>query len=564
MAGITVEELRQQVLPSGTAIIAGHVGADREVTWPATLRTRPPAFPHLKGGEITLISIEAMRLLDPRLQLATVVRSLAGLGVAAVAVAGDVAQDARDLADSIGLPILALPMAGHLPDLEQAIARAIVDHRTQVHQRSQEIYRRLTELAIEGRGVDAILAMLADLTGKDVVLEDQGYAVRNCVSRTGAACDPALLALLRDDSDRVASWLARTPISVSDPPTLRLPVGEDDARIVAPIVVKDVVLGFLSVVGRRGTLGELDDLAASRGAAACAIELARERAVLEAEDRLQTDLVEALVTGSYTSIESIATRGERLGFDLQEVHAALVFAALEPNPAPGGRTPHSMLLPRRIRAALERETVRRGLRSPIGVRGDRVIVLVPTAGLDAAALKPLVEELRTAASEAEGPISVGVGRPHSGIEGLRQSYQEADGALTLGGRVFGTGQIAYFADLGLYRLLLALRSTAELETFFQESLGALTEYDRKNDGELVKTLDAYFACLGSPTEAAERLHVHRNTLLYRLHRIQEIAGIDLGDAETRLALHLSLRVREVLNAASRTEGSGRSAQRPAQ
>ena len=46
---------------------------------------------------------------------------------------------------------------------------------------------------------------------------------------------------------------------------------------------------------------------------------------------------------------------------------------------------------------------------------------------------------------------------------------------------------------------------------------------RKNDGELVKTLDAYFACLGSPTEAAERLHVHRNTLLYRLHRIQEIA-----------------------------------------
>ena len=65
---------------------------------------------------------------------------------------------------------------------------------------------------------------------------------------------------------------------------------------------------------------------------------------------------------------------------------------------------------------------------------------------------------------------------------------------------------------------------------------------------LVKTLDAYFACLGSPTEAAERLHVHRNTLLYRLHRIQEIALIDLSDAETRLALHLSLRVSDVLKA----------------
>src|SRR5439155_16467344 len=128
------------------------------------------------------------------------------------------------------------------------------------------------------------------------------------------------------------------------------------------------------------------------------------------------------------------------------------------------------------------------------------------------------------------------------------SYQEADGALTLGGRFRGDGEVAMFSELGLYRLLLALRSSAELESFFAQTLGTLVEYDRKNDGELVKTLDAYFHCLGSPTDAAERLHVHRNTLLYRLHRIQEIGGIDLSDAETRLALHLGLRVREVLAA----------------
>jgi PucR family transcriptional regulator, purine catabolism regulatory protein len=121
--------------------------------------------------------------------------------------------------------------------------------------------------------------------------------------------------------------------------------------------------------------------------------------------------------------------------------------------------------------------------------------------------------------------------------------------------------VALFAELGLYRLLLALRSTAELESFYEQALGALVEYDRKNDGELLKTLDAYFACLGSPTEAAERLHVHRNTLLYRLHRIQEIAGVDLSDAETRLALHLALRVREVLQVGPQdADGPVRSAQ----
>ena len=163
------------------------------------------------------------------------------------------------------------------------------------------------------------------------------------------------------------------------------------------------------------------------------------------------------------------------------------------------------------------------------------------------ALRALADELRAAlAVGLEESVSAGVSRVHAGVEGIRQAFQEADGALTLGRRVLGAGQAAHFAELGLYRLLLALRSTTELEGFYADTLGALAEYDRKNDGELVKTLDAYFACLGSPTEAAERLHVHRNTLLYRLNRIQEIAGIDLADAEIRLALHLALRVREVL------------------
>jgi len=557
MPGMTVEELRRQVMPRGTEVIAGALGADREVTWPATLRTRAPAFPHLKGGEIALISTDAMRLLDAKLQLVTVVRSLAGLGVAAVAVAGEVAADTRELAESIGLPVLVLPPGANLADLEQAIARSIVDHRTNVHQRSQEIYRRLTELAIEARGVDAILETLAELTEKDVVLQEQDFALRSCVSRTGG-CEPELLRRLPRDADRIAAWLERAALTPAEPPTLRLPLGAAHSRVVAPIVVRERVLGYLSVVADRGTLGELDELAASRGAAACAIELARERAVLEVEDRLQTDLVDALTTGNYPSAQSVLGRAERLGFDLTGPQAVVVFVA---SGEEGGRAPRSSLSARRLEGALEREIERRGLRAPSGVRGDRVVAVVPASDLDAGQMKTLASELRAVlARQVAGTISAGVGRAYAGLEGVPRSYEEADGALTLGARFLGAGQVAHFAELGLYRLLLALRSSEELDSFYEHTLGALVEYDRKNDGELVKTLDAYFASLGSPTDAAERLHVHRNTLLYRLHRIQEIAGVDLTDAETRLALHLALRVREVLLTGDRPASPVRSAQ----
>ena len=70
--------------------------------------------------------------------------------------------------------------------------------------------------------------------------------------------------------------------------------------------------------------------------------------------------------------------------------------------------------------------------------------------------------------------------------------------------------------------------------------------------ELVPTLEAFLATLGAPLATAERLHVHRNTLLYRLTRIEAVAGVDLRDPETRLTLHLALRIGQARQIAARS------------
>ena len=69
---------------------------------------------------------------------------------------------------------------------------------------------------------------------------------------------------------------------------------------------------------------------------------------------------------------------------------------------------------------------------------------------------------------------------------------------------------------------------------------------RDRGGVLLQTLGAYLATNGSPTEAADRLHLHRNTVLYRLGRIEDVLGVDLRDAEVRLGLHLALKISDVL------------------
>ena len=96
----------------------------------------------------------------------------------------------------------------------------------------------------------------------------------------------------------------------------------------------------------------------------------------------------------------------------------------------------------------------------------------------------------------------------------------------------------------IYRLLYSLKGQPELDRFTDETLARLLDRDR--GGELRRTLAAYLESNGSPTEAALRLKLHRNTVLYRLSRIEDLLGVDLRDADARLTLHLALRIQDVL------------------
>jgi purine catabolism regulator len=114
--------------------------------------------------------------------------------------------------------------------------------------------------------------------------------------------------------------------------------------------------------------------------------------------------------------------------------------------------------------------------------------------------------------------------------------------------VRGPGSTTHYAELGPYQLLIELRGSPALARFRARTLAPLVEHDRRTNGELLRTLDAYLSVGCSPTAAAERLHLHRNGLLYRLQRIREILPVNLDDPERRLALHLALRIGDVLEA----------------
>ncbi|WP_057914169.1 PucR family transcriptional regulator [Peribacillus muralis] len=138
-------------------------------------------------------------------------------------------------------------------------------------------------------------------------------------------------------------------------------------------------------------------------------------------------------------------------------------------------------------------------------------------------------------------VSFGIGRLKSGLANAYKSAQEASKCLQfIQGHNLRTNVLKY-SVLGIHRLLLQ-SSEEELKDFIQETLGPLIKYDRTKKGDLLHTLIKYLENNQKGTDTAKILHLHINTLNYRLRRIEEILSMHLSDTEKFLNLQLTIKM----------------------
>jgi purine catabolism regulator len=260
--------------------------------------------------------------------------------------------------------------------------------------------------------------------------------------------------------------------------------------------------------------------------------MARSKAIREAEKRLKGDLLSALLQ------ETLSPRDARLwvqtmGLDLEEAHVALRFAW-------DGSLPPSR---RRLETLLNGEISRLGLRGIVSALGAEVICFCQI-GAGPGRPEPVLELgkaiIRQGIAEYPGSLVCGgIGTPAKDLGEWQMSFRQAGQALDLARRL-RESQALYFPDLSVYRLLLQIEFNPELVAFQEETLGPLLAYE--GGGDLIHTLELYFAHNGNLSQTAEALFIHRNTLVYRMERIAEITQLDLNRPETRLAVQLALHI----------------------
>ncbi|MCQ9178343.1 helix-turn-helix domain-containing protein [Streptomyces sp. IBSBF 2953] len=374
------------------------------------------------------------------------------------------------------------------------------------------VHALMADVVASGGGEEAVTRALHSLTGLPAVVED----------RFG----------------RLRSW---TGISRPDPYPEPDPVRQDEmlhalAREVGPVRIKDrlitlvrrrgEVLGVLALVDVRGEADEHTVLALEYAAASLALELAHLRNLAEVELRLNRELVDDLLAG--TGEASAYARSEAVGHDLHRSHYVVVVQW-------SNRTVDDSFAQTVGRAA---SAV--GMHSLLTRRSDHVVLIAD----DRPHARALYEALARETGTRSGMI--GVSAPSGSLDDIPHGYEEAQRALEVRRHSRERYGTTFFDELGLYRILGPGNDYRELETFVDEWLGQLIDYDSRHHATMVDTLSRYFDCGGNYDETAESLAIHRSTLRYRLQRIRDISGNDLADVEDRLNLQVATRVWKIV------------------
>ncbi|MFE4540545.1 PucR family transcriptional regulator [Streptomyces scopuliridis] len=182
---------------------------------------------------------------------------------------------------------------------------------------------------------------------------------------------------------------------------------------------------------------------------------------------------------------------------------------------------------------------------PDGGAGAEKPLDVPAAapGIHADALLAAVRNPLSAGLADDGRLTLGVSAPVHSAEGLRGALEEARHARRVAAARPGRVCAAGHHELASHVLLLPFVPDDVRRAFTARLLDPLHDYDQRHRAELIPTLEAFLDCDGSWTRCAARLHLHVNTLRYRVGRIEQLTGRDLARLEDKLDFFLALRMR---------------------
>lgn len=506
-------------------VVTGVTHLDRPVRWVhITELTDPASF--LKGGELVLTT--GMPLPEDAVGVRRYVDELADIGAAALVIElvrryhrpPDALVDACRLR---GLPLVTLAKDVNFLEVTQVVHALLLGNQAEAMRRTQHIHEAFTALTLRGAGPQDVVRAAAEMSGRTVVLENLVHQALIC-EPSGTTVEKALTAWERRSratgpGDNTATrgpenWLT-TPVEYQ---------GERWGRVaMLPSRTEEPAFGPEDITVLERT--------------AMALTVARLIHPTPWEHTAHRNALRDLVEQRHRSPADARTRCAALGLPAQG--GTFVGVLVDLRTGQGKAEPETRLL---------QELHTAGIPALVGeLSPGRLGILL---ALRASQLwRPVVERLAGTALGMAPQAVVSVGCEVTELFDTARSFREAahvTEATPPGQPLPPDRSFHELSDIGLRRLLHALREDTRIQEYTERQLGRLIEHDTQHGTDLLTTLRHYLDAAGNKTTAARRGGLSRETMYQRLRTIERLLARDLESGEQRTELHVALSVFDVV------------------
>lgn len=535
---VTLNDVLKLALPLNMTLAGDTTKRDRLVNWVVVLTELSNIANQIQLSDLVMIP-QTIQEMVTESEFKESLQALASMDVSGVLLFSPISESVDRVAQSLEIPLVVLPHDTVLRQVHRGVSSLLLDRQAQVTERGMQLYRQLSEMSREDQGLNAMTDLMCKMTGKIVVVQDKRLEIQAMSVPPDNTLNLARLAEALKDREQLPVILRNRKAAAKTRQShwQQLLSVDNVARLLTPIVSGDRARGYLSVIGPGDELDMLDKLTTEHGAAACALEMAKAKAVSEAKKELRGDFLEGVLAGRLPKSE-IERLQSRLDHDTDQPHA-IITMFLDGDNAPA---------PRHLETAVNWVISSHNRPALVHLYGGTTVCIfqsLRTIDDDMNSAKELERRVREhLANEPNfhgSKIYSGLAGPAGALNEWPDVYQQAVQAMKLGQRLRLSNLVEYHS-LGVYQLLTQLDDIPAVHKFSQQIIGPLAEYDNRHRSNLVITIAAYFDHHGNISQTAEALFIHRNTLLYRLERIHELTGHDLAQSDMRLSLHLALKL----------------------
>ncbi|MFC0015908.1 MULTISPECIES: PucR family transcriptional regulator [Allobacillus] len=466
-------------------------------------------------------------------------------------------QKIIDLANDNDLVLLMLGWKSNFSDIVQESLQMINEHNENRRKKTERLRIRLTDQVLNNSSLETLMEILYKEINIPVAISDEEKQIR-----ANYDFDQEIIDAINQFNDLPVHLMETPAVPSSDHPLY---------QHINQYVVGDQTCYELTIFSNHKKQGYLlfmpdssDELdwfvmhALEHGLTACALYFLTENAIEMTEIRLKDNFVMQLAKDIERIDAKVLSKGSLLGYDLSLQYACIVgdFTTNhypenswhEEKDQPGHSSLHSLnyYIQKEITYA-EQQLNRRTMSS--FEEGEVVIFLEIDEEGHQKTISHFLDmiERRLHDQLAGVTFAWGIGIHNQGLQSFYESYQEARTALDLHVEQSTFGGRTFFEETKLNRLLLSIEGTEALITIVNDTIRPLLDYDQKKKSDLIHTFMTYQTFKGNVSQTARALFLHRQTLLYRLKRIESLTGLTLVDSDDSFLLEMSIRLWQLKN-----------------